>query len=101
MADNSIESAVERYLSALPESDWQALRARVRPPGADWREFFAEHELVDTEPDEPQNLIVPKEVLTPHPGPISDEHTTETSSAECSMTSTTPISRRYQSREIR
>ncbi len=73
MADNSIESAVERYLSALPESDWQALCARVRPPGADWREFFAEHELVDTEPDEPQNLIVPKEGLTPHPGPISDE----------------------------
>ena len=39
MAD--VQAAIEEYLAGLPDEDWQALCARVRPPDESPREFVA------------------------------------------------------------
>ena len=77
MPDN-IEATVEQYLAALPEADWQALCARVRPPGESLRDFTADLFGIaeDTEPDEPgepQHNIIRGEGPNPEAKPSFDE----------------------------
>ena len=55
MAD--VQAAIEEYLAGLPDEDWQALCARVRPPDESPREFVARlfGTAQDPEPDEPDD----------------------------------------------